>query len=166
MATKIFLNPRLTRADNRVECEKGFNNNERVFMNDAVLFGSIFTVVVAAVCAFAWFHVYRGVHDSLSNAKVGSVYNFKYLQPVTDVPERFMAKVISVQTFTDDYLGLLNRKSRYRRNDPEFQRSRNLVTAQTFDGKIRNFYAERTSDVRRPLLGAVVFKTGLANLLF
>lgn len=166
MATKIFLNPRLTKADNRVECEKGSNNNERVFMNDAVLFGSIFAVSVAAVCAFAWFHVYRGVHDSLSNAKVGSVYNFKYLQPVTDVPERFMAKVISVQTFTDDYLGRLNRKSRYRRNDPEFQRSRNLVTAQTFDGKIRNFYAERTTDVRRPLLGAVVFKTGLANLLF
>jgi hypothetical protein len=135
-------------------------------MNDMILFGSVFAVVTAAVCAFSWFHVYRGVHDSLSNAKVGRVYNFKYLQPVTDVPERFIARVISIQTFTEDYISRLNRKSRYRRNDPEFQRSRNLVTVQTFDGKIRNFYAERTTDVRRPLLGGVVFKTGLASLLF
>jgi hypothetical protein len=40
------------------------------------------------------------------------------------------------------------------------------VTAQTPDGKIRNFYAERTRNVRRPLLGGVAFKTGLASLLF
>jgi hypothetical protein len=140
--------------------------NERVFMNDTILFGSIFAVVTAAICAFSWFHVYRGVHDSLTNAKVGQVYNFKYLQPVTDVPERFMARVVGVQTFTEDYLSRLNSKSRYRRNDPEFQRSKHLVTAQTFDGKIRNFYAERTTDVRRPLLGGVMFKTGLASLLF
>jgi len=135
-------------------------------MNDTIVFGSIFAGVVAVLVSFAWFHVYRGVNDSLSNAKVGQVYNFKYLQPVTDVPERFMAKVVSIQTFSEDYLSRLNRKSRYRRNDPEFQRSKNLVTAQTFDGKIRNFYAERTTDVRRPLLGGVVFKTGLASLLF
>lgn len=135
-------------------------------MNDLIVFGGIFAGVVAVLVGFAWFHVYRGVHDSLSNAKVGQVYNFKYLQPVTDVPERFMAKVVSIQTFSEDYLSRLNRKSRYRRNDPEFQRSKNLVTAQTFDGKIRNFYAERTTDVRRPLLGGVVFKTGLASLLF
>jgi len=135
-------------------------------MNDTILFGSIFSGVVFVLVGFAWFHVYRGVHDSLANAKVGQVYNFKYLQPVTDVPERFMVRVVAVQTFSEDYLSRLNRKSRYRRNDPEFQRSKHLVTAQTFDGKIRNFYAERTTDVRRPLLGGVVFKTGLANLLF
>jgi hypothetical protein len=135
-------------------------------MNDAVLFGSIFAGVTALLVAFAWFHVYRGVRDSLSNARVGQVYNFKYLQPVTDTPERFMARVVNVQTFSEGYLSLLNSKSRYRRNDPEFQRSKNLITAQTFDGKIRNFYAERTIDVRRPLLGGVVFKTGLASLLF
>lgn len=135
-------------------------------MNDAVLFGSIFAGVTALLVSFAWFHVYRGVRDSLSNARVGQVYNFKYLQPVTDVPERFMAKVVNIQTFSEDYLSRLNRKSRYRRNDPEFQRSKNLITAQTFDGKIRNFYAERTADVRRPLLGGVIFKSGVANLFF
>lgn len=135
-------------------------------MNDTILFGLIFAGVAAAICAFSWFHVYRGVRDSLSNARVGRVYNFKYLQPVTDIPERFMARVVNVQTFSEDYISRLNSKSRYRRNDPEFQRSKHLVTAQTFDGKIRNFYAERTTDVRRPLLGGVMFKTGLASLLF
>jgi hypothetical protein len=135
-------------------------------MNDTILFGSMFAVVTAAICSFLWFHVYRGLRDNLTNARVGQVYNFKYLQPVSDTPERFMARVISVQTFTEDYLSRLNSKSNYRRFDPEFQRSKHLVTAQTFDGKIRNFYAERTADVRRPLLGGVVFKSGLASLLF
>lgn len=135
-------------------------------MSDVVMFGGLFAGVVAGLFAFAIFHTYYGIKGSLTNAKVGEVYNFKYLQPVTDVPERFMAKVVSVQTFTDEYIRILDRKSRYRKYDPEFQRSRHLVTAQTFDGKIRNFYAERTTDVRRPLLGGVVFKTGLASLLF
>lgn len=135
-------------------------------MNDVVLFGSLFAGVVACLAGFAWFHVYRGLPDNLTNAKVGQVYNFRYLQPVTDVPERFMARVVNVQTLTDDCIRRLNRRSNYRRYDPEFQRSKHLVTAQTFDGKIRNFYAERTADVRRPLLGGVVFKSGLASLLF
>ena len=135
-------------------------------MGDVVMFGGLFAGVVACLVAFAIFHTFYGIKGSLTNAKVGQVYHFKYLQPVTDVPERFMAKVVSVQTFTDEYIRILDRKSRYRRYDPEFQRSKHLVTAQTFDGKIRNFYAERTTDVRRPLLGGVVFKTGLASLLF
>lgn len=123
-------------------------------------------VGLAAVCAFAYFHTYRGVRDSLSNAKIGQVYNFRYLQPLTDVPERFMARVVNVQVLDEKQIEKLNRRSNYRKYDSEFQRSRHLVTAQTFDGKIRNFYAERTADVRRPLLGKVVFKTGLASLLF
>lgn len=135
-------------------------------MNDTILFGSLFAGVAAAMFGFAWFHVYRGVRDNLTNAKIGSVYNFRYLQPVTDVPERFMARIVNVQTLTEDDIARLNRRSRYRKYDTEFQRSKHLVTAQTFDGKIRNFYAERTTDVRRPLLGGVVFKTGLASLLF
>jgi len=34
------------------------------------------------------------------------------------------------------------------------------------DGKIRNFYAERTRNVRRPLLGKFVFGSGMASWLF
>lgn len=134
-------------------------------MNDTITFG-----LVAATCfamlGFIVFHLYSGLRDSLTNARIGGVYNFEYVQPVTGEPERFMAKVLEVHRFSDDYLARLNKSSRYRRNDPEFQRSRHLVTAQTPDGKIRNFYAERTRNVRRPLLGGVAFKTGLASLLF
>ena len=135
-------------------------------MNDTILFGSIFAGVAAMLIAFSVFHIYRGVKDSLTTARIGSVYNFEYVQPVTGEPERFMAKVLEVHRFSDDWIARLNKSSRYRRNDPDFQRSRHLVTAQTPDGKIRNFYAERTRNVRRPLLGGVLFKTGLASLLF
>ncbi len=135
-------------------------------MNDMMMFTVFAGGVVAGLLAFALFHIYRGVHDSLTNARIGGVYNFEYVQPVTGEPERFMAKVLEVHRFSDDWIARLNRTSRYRRNDDNFQRSRHLVTAQTPDGKIRNFYAERTRNVRRPLLGGVAFKSGLASLLF
>lgn len=135
-------------------------------MNDNLVLVGCVAGVVGCVVGFALYHIYRGVNDSLTNARIGGVYNFEYIQPVTGTPERFMAKVLEVHRFSDDWIARLNRKSRYRRNDPEFQRSRHLVTAQTPDGKIRNFYAERTRNVRRPLLGGVAFKTGLASLLF
>lgn len=135
-------------------------------MNDLIIFGTIAAAVVIALCGFVAFHIYRGLNDSLTNAKVGNVYNFEYLQPVTGTPERYMAKVLDVNVIPESYIQILNRKSRYRRYDSNFQRTKHLVTAQTFDGKIRNFYAERTRNVRRPLLGNLVFKSGLASLLF
>jgi hypothetical protein len=135
-------------------------------MNDVILFGGIFAGVIAALVAFGVFHIYRGSNDSLINAKVGTVYNFEYLQPVTGSPERYMAKVLDVNIMPEGYISILNRRSRYRRNDPTFQRTKHLVTAQTPDGKIRNFYAERTLNVRRPLLGGVMFKSGLAAMMF
>ena len=135
-------------------------------MNDMILFASVFAGVAGLLIGLSVFHIYRGVKASLTTAQIGAIYNFEYVQPVTGEPERFMARVLEVHRFSDQYLTRLNAKSRYRRNDPEFQRSKHLVTAQTPDGKIRNFYAERTRNVRRPLLGGVMFKTGLASLLF
>ncbi len=135
-------------------------------MNNDMVLIAVVAGVVGLVVGFGGFHIYSGIRDSLTNAKIGGVYNFEYVQPVTGTPERFMAKVLEVHRFSDDYLARLNSKSRYRKDDPMFQRSKHLVTAQTPDGKIRNFYAERTRNVRRPLLGGVAFKTGLASLLF
>jgi hypothetical protein len=123
-------------------------------------------VIVSAVLAFIGFHMFRGINDSLSNARIGGVYNFFYEQPLTGVPERYMARVLEVHRLSEDSIRRLNRQSRYRRNDNNFQRTTHLVTAQTPDGKIRNFYAERTRNVRRPLLGGVAFKSGLAALFF
>jgi hypothetical protein len=136
-------------------------------MSDSVLFGSVVgCVVFAGFVAFALFHTFYGLHDSLKNAQVGKVYNFIYEQPLHGEPERFMAKVLDVHVLSDESIRRLNAKSRYRKYDDNFFRTNHLVTAQTFDGKIRNFYAERTRNVRRPLLGGVVFKSGLASLLF
>jgi len=135
-------------------------------MNDFFMYGFFGFAAISGILAFTLFHIYRGIHGSLTAAEVGQVYNFEYLQPVTGTYERFMARVVNVHQFTDDYIANLNNRSRYRRYDNNFKRSNHLVTAQTPDGKIRNFYAERTRNVRRPLLGGVAFKTGLAGLLF
>ncbi len=135
-------------------------------MNDLMTVSLIACGVVAVVGAFVAFHLYSGLNDSLTNAKIGAVYHFHYEQPLQGDPERYMAKVMSVHRLSEQSIRRLNATSRYRRNDANFQRTTHLVTAKTPDGKIRNFYAERTSNVRRPLLGGVAFNTGLASLLF
>ena len=133
-------------------------------MNDLLVFGGIAVGVVIALGVVVMYGVYGGVHGSLSTARVGEVYNFLYEQPLQGDPERFMAKVLSVNVMSDEDIRRLNIRSRYRRHDPEFQRTRHLVTAQTADGRIRNFYAERTRECKRPLLAPAIFKFGLAHL--
>lgn len=128
-----------------------------------VVFG---IAVCCAVVAFALFHIYMGIHASLSNANVGEIYNFQYLQPKSGDHERYMVKILGVHTLTAEQIQRLNRKSYYRRNDSSFERTSHLVTGQSPDGTIRNFYAERVVNCRKPLLAGAMFKTGLANLLF
>jgi hypothetical protein len=135
-------------------------------MTDFVTATIVSTVVLCGLVGFVLFHIYRGLHDSLINARIGSVYNFEYEQPVTGDPERFMAKILSVHRLSSDSIQRLNATSRYRKHDNNFVRTHHLVTAQTPDGKIRNFYAERTRNVRRPLLGSTLFKSGLAAMMF
>ena len=137
---------------------------ERVSMSDVILFGSILAAVAATVVGFVFYSVYGGSKSSLANAVEGQVYNFVYEQPLHGTHERFLAKVIGKQTLTADQIAKLNRKSRYRINDPEFVRTTNLVTCRTTDGKVRNFYAERVSNCRKPLLAGALFKSGFANL--
>lgn len=133
---------------------------------DFMIASILSTVVLCCLVGFVLFYVYRGLNDSLIDARVGSVYNFEYEQPVTGESERYLAKVLDVHTLSDDSIRRLNRRSNYRRNDSNFIRTSHLVTAQTPDGKIRNFYAERTKNVRRPLLGGILFKKGLASMMF
>lgn len=135
-------------------------------MNDFVTLGSIFAVVAAGVVAFAFYSIYGGSKASLANAQEGQVFNFVYEQPLNGTHERFLAKVIGKQTLTADQIAKLNRRSRYRINDPQFMRTTNLVTCRTADGKVRNFYAERVTNCRKPLLAGTLFKSGLASLLF
>lgn len=135
-------------------------------MSEFVLSAIVSTVALVGLVCFVLFHIYRGLNDSLITATIGSVYNFEYEQPVTGDPERYMAKVLSVHRLSNDSIQRLNRTSNYRRNDDQFIRTTHLVTAQTPDGRIRNFYAERTRNVRRPLLGGTLFKSGLAAMMF
>ena len=132
---------------------------------NAVMISGVAMVVVGVVGLLAIYSVYGGVHDSLRNAKVGSVYNFMYEQPVSGDRERYLAKVIGVTMLSEDSIRNLNRRSNYRRFDPIFVRTPHLVTCQTPDGKIRNFYAERTSQCRRPLLAKALFGTRFAAAL-
>jgi hypothetical protein len=138
---------------------------ERVSMSDFVVLGGIAFAVVCAISAFVFYSVYGGSKASLANAQEGQVFNFVYQQPLHGTHERFLAKVIGKQTLTADQIARLNRKSRYRASDPEFIRTANLVTCRTADGKVRNFYAERVSNCRKPLLAKVLFKSGVASLL-
>jgi len=134
-------------------------------MNDFTMVGLAVAGVVALV-SFVLFHTYRGLHASLANAEVGEVFNFEYEQPYHGDPQRFLAKVIEpVYTLDDGAIKRLNRRSAYRRNDPVFQRTHHLVTCQTSDGQIRQFYAERAKNVRRPLFGGLLIKSGVAALL-
>lgn len=135
-------------------------------MNDVFSYGLFAVGVGAAVILFALFHVYSGIKASLSTAAVGDVYNFEYLQPHKGDPERYMIKVLGVSKLTRGQIGRLNATSNYRKYDPIFLRTTNLITGESPDGTIRNFYAERVVNCRRPLLGGALFKTGLASIVF
>jgi hypothetical protein len=121
--------------------------------------------VATSIAAFLTYAVYGGFRTNLANAREGQVFNFVYEQPLHGTHERFLAKVIGKQTLTADQIAKLNRRSRYRANDPEFMRTANLVTCRTSDGKVRNFYAERVSDCRKPLLAGFLFKSGVTRLI-
>lgn len=134
---------------------------------------SVFYVGIAAVVAgviglacssFAFYVIYGGSKANLANAKEGQVFNFVYEQPLHGTHERFLAKVIGTQTLTTDQIARLNSRSRYRANDPAFVRTNHLVTCRTPDGKVRNFYAERVKNCRKPLLAGALFKSGVTNL--
>lgn len=121
-------------------------------------------VALVALCYFAYFHIYRGVHGNLTSARIGDVYNFRYVQPLTGTYERYLAKVVNVTKLDDYWLNRLNRTSNYRRHDDMFERSKTLVTCRMKNGTFRQFYGERCDMVRRPLLGGLLFKAGVAHL--
>lgn len=126
-------------------------------MNDyVVLCGVVFAVFLLIV-----YSVYYGVYGSLSSADLGEVYNFHYLQPLTGEYERYLAKVIAKQDMRED-IARLNRVSKYRRHDSEFQRTNTLVTCKLSNGEIRNFYAERVKDCYRSIFGRLLYSTGMA----
>ena len=114
-------------------------------------------IVAGIVGIFALAAGFYGRPATLCEAKVGEVYNFEYMQPLHGKPKRVLARVIEPVTKLDDrWISITNRRSSYRRNDPKFQRTNHLVTCQTKDGQVRQFYCERAVNCRKPLLGPLV----------
>ena len=135
-------------------------------MNDTTILLVGAGVLAVVALGFFLYSAVRGVSGSLSTAKVGEIYNFEYEQPHHGEAERVLAKVISpVNTLNEFQIRKLNARSAYRRNDPKFQRTKHLVTCEMSDGTIRNFYAERTRNVRRLPIGHPVFRAVAAMIL-
>lgn len=133
-------------------------------MNDAFVIGVCFACVVAAFAAFFLYNTYRGVNDSLANATAGSVYNFRYFQPLTGDYERYLAKVVGIRHLDKFEIGRLDMTSDYRRYDKNFHRSPTLVTCEMSNGDYRQFYAERSDMCKRTAVGNMLFKMGVAHL--
>jgi hypothetical protein len=134
-------------------------------MSDVEIVSILLIFVCATLALGSYFHTYYGVYDNLTNAVIGDVYNFYYEQPLTGEYHRYLAKVIDVYKFSDEYIKRLNQNSKYRRTDENFSRGRTLVTCQMADGTIRNFYAERSTECRRPLAAKLMFRLGLAKFI-
>ena len=119
-----------------------------------------FVTALVVFCGGYYMHrsMYGGGSANLAEARVGEVYHFIYNQPATGSPERFLAKVVSVREMQEDELVRLDAKRRYRRYDESFERSKHLVKCRTLDGRIRSFYAERTSWVRKPRMAQYVYR--------
>jgi hypothetical protein len=133
-------------------------------MNEFLPIVSCFVVVVCGLILFALYNIYRGVNDTLANSRIGSVYNFRYFQPMSGDYERFLAKVTKIRKLTKDEISRLNWYSNYREGDKDFQRSPTLVTCLMGDGSFRQFYAERSDMCRRTAVGNLLFKAGYAHL--
>jgi hypothetical protein len=133
-------------------------------MNDVLVFSCLFVGIVVAMALFFFYATYRGVHDNLSNAVAGIVYNFRYFQPLTGDYERYLAKVVGIRKLTDIEIARLNWSSDYRMYDKSFSRSNTLVTCLMGNGDYRQFYAERSDMCRRSAVGELLFKVGVAHL--
>lgn len=130
-------------------------------MNDLFVAVGCVCLSVVVVVAFVLYYQHRGMNDSLVDSTVGSVYNFRYFQPLTGTHDRVLAKVVRKYDL-GSYINVLNRNSKYRKYDSSFQRTNTLVTCVLPDGSIRNFYAERCSNCKKSLFGKLLYTTGLA----
>lgn len=133
-------------------------------MNDAFTIGFCVTCVVSALVILFFYNTYRGVNDSLTNAVVGTVYNFRYKQPVTGTCKRYLAKVVKIRKLDSSQLSKLNWHSDYRWFDKKFQRSPTLVTCKMRNGEYRQFYAERSDMCKRTAVGNLLYNMGVAYL--
>lgn len=93
--------------------------------------------------------------DTRKVIKMKSLVLMNYVQPVDGIKFRWGVKIDSRDTKKQP-LALSTLLGPYRRNDKEFQRTRNLITLKTNDG-IKAFYVERTKwKIEIPWIGSLV----------
>ena len=126
-------------------------------MDNLMISVGIVAVAALALVAFSIYSVYGGFQANLCEAKPGQVFNFEYMQPLNGDSKRVLARVLDKPyKFSDMELQRMNRRSTYRRDDKDFKRTNHLVTCETHDGEIRQFYCERVKNCRRPIFGSLV----------
>ena len=126
-------------------------------MDNLMISVGIVAVAALAFVAFSIYSVYGGFQANLCEAKPGQVFNFEYMQPLKGDSKRVLARVLDKPyKFSDMELQRMNRRSTYRRDDKDFKRTNHLVTCETHDGEIRQFYCERVKNCRKPLFGSIV----------
>lgn len=103
---------------------------------------------------------------TLKDARVGGVYNFEYAQPYSGDTSRHLARIVGTRTLTKEHIHKIESESDYRKGDEDFKRTETLVTCEMPNGDYRNFYAERTSNCKCSILGWILFKTGIARIIF
>lgn len=113
---------------------------------------------ISAVLIFTYNAVYGGKYDSIINSSVGDVFHFEYEQPLNGEVSRHFVQVIEPVQFLNNYqINNLNNNSTYRRYDSNFKRGNHLVMCKMIDGNIRQFYCERITNCRKPMLGRLLF---------
>ena len=125
-------------------------------MNEMYLTIGAIAMISIVFALFGVYVMHGRQNVSLCNAKVGEVFDFEYLQPLDGDAKRWKAKVIEPVVHLDNTaIQRMNARSNYRRHDIAFRRTNHLVTCQTADGKIRQFYCERVKNCRKPLLASL-----------
>ena len=114
-------------------------------------------VSAVCLCGVALFSFLK-MDVNFSNAKSGRVYNFDYIQPVTGGRERFLAKVISNEKWTEDEIRGLNFRSDYRAGDFLFKRAGSLVTCVMPNGEYRRFWSDRVVNCRKVPMGGLLYR--------
>ena len=113
-------------------------------------------VVSCCICGLVFYFLNRNVN--FSHAKSGRVYNFDYIQPVTGGRERFLAKVIGNDKWTEDEIRGLNFRSDYRTSDFTFKRAGNLVTCVMPNGEYRRFWSGRVENCTVVPAGGLMYR--------
>ena len=122
------------------------------------------TIACIAITTIAFLCV-MGYPTSLNKVRNGDVISFDYLQPHEDYRPRLFEQVVDRQPMTLEQISRLNSRSSYRRNDPIFERSGDLVTTKDKAGHYHHYYSNRGVRVRKHLLVKqllAVAKTGRA----